>query len=118
MKHRYVIGFLISMVLLLSILDIGYYMSYQISRKNTISNSSTEEEPNLPADGQATKNEGYYLVAQNGYIIVYLSDKETFFQYTNIQLQDLPDAVQEEIKSGKAIKTSKELYAFLENYSS
>lgn len=120
MKQRYVIGFFIFIIALLTILDIGYYASYQIYKQNTTAKveEKTADEPNLPADGSATKNVGYYLAEQNGYIIVYLSDKETVYQYTTIQLTDLPMQTQNEIRQTKHVPSTQELYAFLENYSS
>ena len=45
-------------------------------------------------------------------------DKETLYENTSIRLSSLPDALKTEIKNGKYIRTEKELYNFLENYSS
>ena len=47
-----------------------------------------------------------------------MNDKTTLYQLTNISLTSLPGEVQGEIQEGKYIETEKELYAFLENYSS
>ena len=49
---------------------------------------------------------------------VYLDDKETLYENTSIRLSSLPNALKTEIKNGKYIRTEKELYDFLENYSS
>ena len=49
---------------------------------------------------------------------MYLSDKETVYEFTEIPVNDLPEEIQQEIATGKYIPTVKELYAFLENYSS
>ncbi len=49
---------------------------------------------------------------------VYLSDRTTIYEFTEIPLTDLPEELQQEVKEGKYMKTEKEIYAFLENYSS
>ena len=54
----------------------------------------------------------------NGYIVVYLSDKKTPYEYTDIRYDELPAAVREEIRNGKYIEDTGTLYGFLENYSS
>ena len=72
----------------------------------------------LQADGEAVKNEGYYLMERNGYVIVYLYDKKSVFEYTDIRMEDLPEELMQEIRTGKYIETTEALYGFLENYSS
>ena len=72
----------------------------------------------VAADGQALKDDCYYLKELNGYVVVYLSDKKTVYEYTDISLEDLPENLQKEIQNGKYIETSESLYGFLENYSS
>ena len=54
----------------------------------------------------------------HGYVVVYLSDKETLYEMTEISMLDLPEEVQEEVRTGKYLETTRELYGFLENYSS
>lgn len=60
----------------------------------------------------------YYLAAENGYVTVYYSDKKTVYEYTNIDIDHLPEELKGEIVNGKNIATLDELYNFLENYSS
>ena len=55
---------------------------------------------------------------RNGFVVVYLEDKKTIYEFTEIPLSDLPEEVRQEIAQGKQIATAEELYAFLENYSS
>ena len=54
----------------------------------------------------------------NGYIVVYLSDKKTPYEYTDILYDQLPERLRDEIRNGKYVEGQKELYGFLENYSS
>lgn len=61
---------------------------------------------------------GFYLKELHGFVVVYLEDKKTIYEFTEIPLSDLPEEVRQEIAQGKQIATAEELYAFLENYSS
>ena len=54
----------------------------------------------------------------NGYLVVYLGDRKTPYEYTDIPYDELPALVREEVRNGKYIKSAEELYGFLENYSS
>lgn len=60
----------------------------------------------------------YYLIAENNYVTVYYMDKTTVYSYTDIHLNNLPEKLQQEIAGGKYVLDMKELYDFLENYSS
>ena len=77
-----------------------------------------EPEESVAAEGEAMKNYCYYLLDKNGYVVVYLSDKETIYEYTSIDVETLPVTLQNEVKNGKYIEDVEELYGFLENYSS
>ena len=45
-------------------------------------------------------------------MVVYLSDKKTVYEYTDISLEGLPENLQKEIQNGKYIETSESLYDF------
>lgn len=60
----------------------------------------------------------YFVKFSRGIVTVFYSDKETVYEYTEINLRDLPLTLRSEVISGKRIKDEKELYDFLENYSS
>ena len=130
MKQKYYIGFFMTVFFMVSLLGIGYQMSYQyvVDRHEAQVKAEQEQEreqiPEAPKEelvttkGTAQKNEGYYLCALQGYVVVYLGDHETFYEMTEIQLDTLPDNVRSEVESGKYVETARELYGFLENYSS
>ena len=65
-----------------------------------------------------TENYAYYLVEEFGYVNIYLADKESIYEYTDITIDSLPEDLQLEICTGKGIADEQELYDFLENYSS
>lgn len=59
----------------------------------------------------------YYLMEEEGKVVVYKGDKSTVFEPTEILVESLPKELQKEIRQGKFIDTEEELYNFLENYS-
>lgn len=77
-----------------------------------------KQENVIETKGSAQKEEGYFIKEKDGYIIVYLSDEKTVYEYTTIEIQYLPERIQEEVKKGKKADTIGEVYGFLENYSS
>ena len=52
------------------------------------------------------------------FVIVYEEDKKTIHMNTDILLEGLSEELQTEIIGGKYIENEKELYNFLESYSS
>ena len=130
MKQKYYIGFFMTVFFMVSLLGIGNQMSYQyvVDRHAAQVKAEQEQEreqiPEAPKEelvttrGTAQKNEGYYLCALQGYVVVYLGDHETIYEMTEIPLDTLPDNVRSEVESGKYVETARELYGFLENYSS
>lgn len=124
MKTKYVVGILTAFLIAAGLLAAGYQISYRYVMERQASraeeNTSTES---IAAKGQAVNEEqkseeGYYLCELHGYVAVYLSDRSTIYELTDIALTQLPQEVQQEVAEGKYISTDKELYGFLENYSS
>lgn len=60
----------------------------------------------------------YYIKYTGGCVTVFYCDYKTVYEYTDILLTDLPSHVQSQVISGKKIRDEKELFDFLENYSS
>ena len=77
-----------------------------------------EDTSSVTNGSKASKNDCYYLMEVNGYIVVYFSDKKTPYEYTDIHYDELPELLRQEIRNGKYIESTAELYGFLENYSS
>ena len=119
---KYRIGFFAAVFISITLLGIGYQVSYRyVSAKQQEQEAlekDRQSEDILTAKSDADTNEGFYLCELHGYVAVFLNDKTTLYQLTNISLTSLPGEVQGEIQEGKYKETEKELYAFLENYSS
>lgn len=120
MRTKYCIGFFAGIFLLVSMLGIGYQLSYKyaLSKQQAKAETTEQRTESITTKGEATKNEGYYICELHGYVVVYLYDKKTIFEVTNIPLSELPEELQEEISSGKYMETEDSVYKFLENYSS
>ena len=90
-----------------------YFVSEETEQKEAV----TEEETELAIANINIPYE-YVIVEEEGYLLVYMQDLETIYMYTNIRLAELSESLQDEIRIGKPFKDLKELYDFLENYSS
>jgi len=62
--------------------------------------------------------EKYCLVAEEGYLIVYDSDKETVNMFTHMPLAEFPVREQERLMEGIWFPTMAEIFSYLESYSS
>ena len=127
MKKKYGIGFLVVLCIILVGISVVYDVSYRSAKKReearlkteqTQAESSAKKQVAVEAKGKAVEDDGYYLAEKNGYVVVYLSDKKTVYEYTNILFRDLPEELQAEIETGKPVENTELLYGFLENYSS
>lgn len=124
MKSRYMIGFFAVFILVVAALSAGYQMTYdRVIERQASQESEVPGAGSVAAEGQEVTDgtdteDGFYLCELQGFVAVYLSDRKTIFEFTEIPLTDLPEEVQQEVAEGKFIRTKQELYAFLENYSS
>ena len=120
---KYSIGFVIAGLSVLLLVSGAYQLSYHAveerAEEEKVQDIEVQDsEESVATEGEAMKNFCYYLLEKNGYVVVYLSDKETIYEYTSIDVETLPVTVQNEVKNGKYIEDIEELYGFLENYSS
>lgn len=60
----------------------------------------------------------YVLVLKDGFLVVYLKDKKTVLFETNIREEDLNENILKRLEAGVYLTDDKELYDFLESYSS
>lgn len=119
MERKYSIGFFIAIIVIFAVIGTAYQMNYnQLKEQVLIEKENKNETQMVRAEGQALKDECFFLMEVNGYVVVYLSDKKTIYEYTNILVTELPYLLQNEIKNGKYMENIEELYGFLENYSS
>lgn len=61
---------------------------------------------------------GYFLTAEDGYVVVYREDRTSLFMRTNIALSEFPEEVQEVFSVGILLKSEDMVYEYLENCTS
>ena len=124
MGKKYGIGLFTIALVLMAVVTYGYRAEYRYSQElveegeKEQTENSISQEKTVSTQGDAQKDELYYLKDLNGYVVVYMNDRTTAYEYTNILISDLPDTYQNEIKNGMIIEGTEKLYGFLENYSS
>ena len=124
MGKKYGIGLFTIALVLMAVVTYGYRAEYRYSQElveegeKEQTENGISQEKTVSTQGDAQKDELYYLKDLNGYVVVYMNDRTTVYEYTNILISDLPDTYQNEIKNGMIIEGTEKLYGFLENYSS
>ena len=124
MGKKYGIGLFTIALVLMAVVTYGYRAEYRYSQElveegeKEQTENSISQEKTVSTQGNAQKDELYYLKDLNGYVVVYMNDRTTVYEYTNILISDLPDTYRNEIKNGMIIEGTEKLYGFLENYSS
>lgn len=119
MKKKYSIG--IFTLIALIILSFAYQAEYRYDQKMEQEARALEQEQMEKAvstQGNAKKEEIYYLAELNGYVVVYQSDKKTVYEYTDILVSELPEDIRKKVDNGMKIEGMDKLYGFLENYTS
>lgn len=119
MKRRYGIGLFAAGVFVA--LSLAYHLEYKYDQKmvQEAKKQETEAQENvISAQGEAKKEEIFYLAELNGYVVVYRNDKNTVYEYTDILVDELPGDLKEKIREGIRMEGTEKLYGFLENYTS
>lgn len=84
----------------------------------------TEEEIHVVLNMEQVENETvedeeqYFLVAEEGYLIVYDKGQETTELFTHMPLAEFPAKEQERLMAGIWFPTMTEIFSYLESYSS
>ena len=84
----------------------------------------TEEEIHVVLNMEQVENETvedeeqYFLVAEEGYLIVYDKGQETTELFTHMPLAEFPAKEQERLMAGIWFPTMAEIFSYLESYSS
>lgn len=62
--------------------------------------------------------EEYYLVSEDGFLLVFLKDRTTIYLYTHMPLMDFPEKEQERLREGIWFSSMIEVLNYLESYTS
>ena len=89
-------------------------------QKNKIETELTQTEVQTEENSQSLKKEEYkyYILEIEGRISVFETTNHSIFLDTAIKAAYLPDHLREELKEGIYFKTEKDMFDFLESYSS
>lgn len=68
--------------------------------------------------GEPEEEQGYFIGIKDNVVIVYLRDRSQVYEYTNIELWSLPVELQYDLVEGIYVDSEKELFDFLQTYSS
>lgn len=134
---RYVSGFLFFLFLTSACLLTLFWMTRGVETEETQKVQATEtfEEPLFAESEIETESMAhvvlnqtdvshevidykYYLVAEEGYLIVYDEDQETVNLFTHMPLAEFPVTEQERLMDGIWFTTMAELFSYLESYTS
>lgn len=110
MQKRYSIGFYIVIILIVAMFIFAFRLSYH----KALAEMEEERLEELVDD----LDDYYYVKSTDGYVTVYFADKATVYEYTSIPISELPKNIQKELTTGKKLNSIKQVYGFLENYSS
>lgn len=119
MNRKYRIGtaYLLGVLGLLLVMVCAFQYSYDKARKKQLQ-AQQEKELSVETEGSAKKGSGYVLKACDGYVVVYYADEKQVFEYTSILVKNLPADVARQVKAGMQLESVRQVYGFLENYSS
>lgn len=68
--------------------------------------------------GEPIDEPGYWIAVRDNIVIVYTEDRSEIYEFTNIQLWQLPQEVQYDLVDGIYVNNERELFDFLQTYSS
>lgn len=117
-KRKLIISIFILAILVCAAYNMSYRMSLTDYKEPAVPTKDTEPPAAKANAGDPDPVCQYYLKEEDGYVNVYMNDRETLYENTTIRLESLPYGLKAEIQEGKYLKDDRELYNFLENYSS
>lgn len=89
----------------------------ETEQKQAVLLSEKTEDPSVESMA-APQGAAYLARDKEGRLVVYREDGTTVYLETNIRCQELEHWLQEQLQEGIWFETDKELFDFLENYSS
>lgn len=89
----------------------------------TVFQTETAAENRAAANQQQVRHETspaeeYYLVAEDGFLLVFLKDQETICLYTHVPIMDFPAEEREKLREGIWFPSMMEVFQYLESYTS
>lgn len=79
---------------------------------------ANQEQVSHEAPDETPDDEEYYLVSEDGFLLVFSKDKKTICLYTHIPLMDFPEAERIRLREGIWFLSMIEVFNYLESYTS
>ncbi|MEY8337319.1 hypothetical protein AALB16_04690 [Lachnospiraceae bacterium 62-35] len=134
---KYSYCFLLFIVISLICAAAGYGITKYGEQKGTqpeggIENAETILEPYVaesPEDNQKSVEEAvepanqkpqnkYYLVSEDGFLLVFCGDRTTVCLYTHVPITDFPEEEQDQLRAGIWFSSMMDIFSYLESYTS
>ena len=90
----------------------------EVQMQQSVEEPVFAKETEVEHETMAEEEERYFLVAEEGYLIVYDKGKETTDLFTHMPLAEFPEEEQERLMTGIWFPTMAEIFSYLESYSS
>ncbi len=111
--------FLAILIILLLILPFFMLKGNQQEKKSSVNSEETETIQEDTIANAIIENQYEFIIFEkNQQLIVYLAEDMSFYMETGIQMSTLPKDVREDLADGIPFENEKELFDFLESYSS
>ncbi|MGL5434138.1 MAG: hypothetical protein ACRDBO_01895 [Lachnospiraceae bacterium] len=125
---KYMICLILFLVVCTACLTAGYMITREGQKETAQGVPATELETETVQEDRIVSNqenirheaqeEEYYLVSEDGFLLVFNKDKETICLHTHIPLIDFPENEQGRLREGIWFGTMMEVYNYLESHTS
>ncbi|MCI8949713.1 MAG: hypothetical protein HFG49_06670 [Lachnospiraceae bacterium] len=129
---KYHICFLLLLGVILAVLAAGFFLYPDTAKEETT--LATESLEPLPETETAPEdrivmnqkniqpvvqeNKKFFLVSEDGFLLVFGSNPAEICLYTHIPIIDFPESEQEKLRQGMWFSEMEEIYSYLESYTS
>ena len=88
----------------------------QTVQEDFLAESETEQTQAREANQEPENN--YYLVCEDGFLLVFCGDRATVCLYTHVPITDFPEEEQGKLRSGIWFSSMMDIFSYLESYTS
>jgi len=125
---KYIICLILFLIVSTACLTAGYMMFRGSQQESAQGVPATElETDTVTADQIVSVQEGvsheakggeYYLVSEDGFLLVFHKDRETISLHTHLLLMEFPESEQDRLREGIWFDSMLEVYNYLESHTS
>lgn len=127
---KYIICLLLFVAVSAACLTAGYMITRNYDREEAKGVTATELQSETVVEDRIAANqekvsheavtvaEEYYLVAEDGFLLVFLKDRKTIYLYTHIPITDFPEKERAKLMDGIWFRSMMDVFNYLESYTS